>query len=100
MNDSWDDRRRAQEESYFDKQNKEALARIKDGTRKPRLSPISGEPMTEVVLDGVTVDKCSKSGGIWLDAGELEEILKRASERGGKDGEWLKTFFSGLFGKK
>jgi Zn-finger nucleic acid-binding protein len=100
MNDSWDDRRRAQEESYFDKQNKEALARIKDGTRKPRLSPISGEAMTEVVIDGVTVDKCPKSGGIWLDAGELEEILKRASDRGGKDGEWLKTFFSGLFSNK
>jgi len=100
MNDSWDDRRRAQEEGYFDKQNKEALARIKDGTRKPRLSPISGEPMQEVVIDGVTVDKCPKSGGVWLDAGELEEILKRAGERGGQNGDWMKSFFNGLFSKK
>ena len=100
MNDSWDDRRRAKEEQYFDKMNQEALRRIQSGERKARPSPISGEPMKEVVVDGVTVDRCPTSGGIWLDAGELEEILKRASARGGQDNDWLKSFFSGLFTKK
>lgn len=99
MSNSWEDRKRAKEEEFFDKQNKEALNRIKSEIRKPRLSPVSGEPMEEVVIDGVTVDRCKTSGGIWLDAGELEEILKRSQERGGTEGDWMKSFFGGLFSK-
>jgi hypothetical protein len=99
VSNSWEDRKRAKEEEFFDKQNKEALSRIKSETRKPRLSPVSGEPMEEVVIDGVTVDRCKTSGGIWLDAGELEEILKRSQARGGSEGDWMKSFFGGLFSK-
>jgi hypothetical protein len=99
VSNSWEDRKRAKEEEFFDKQNKEALNRIKSEIRKPRLSPVSGEPMEEVVIDGVTVDRCKTSGGIWLDAGELEEILKRSQERGGTEGDWMKSFFGGLFSK-
>ncbi len=99
MNDSWDQRRQAKEDQYFDQQNKDALRKIKSGERKPRLSPISGEPMEEIVMDGVTVDRCKTSGGIWLDSGELEEIIKQSQARGGTDGDWMKTFFGGLFSK-
>ena len=81
MTDSWDERRQAQEESYFDRANKESLARL---TRKQqqagRLSPVTGQPMEHIVAFGAIVDRCTTSGGIWLDAGELDEILAAAKE--------------------
>lgn len=87
---SWDDMRRAKEEMYFDQQNKDALKKIKDRGKK-RLSPISGEPMEEVVFKGVVIDRCQQSGGIWLDAGELEQIIKASMEK--KEENWFGHFF-------
>ena len=84
----------AQLGSYFAKKNKEALERLKEkkDSEKPKLSPVSGEPMVSEVLHGVVIDRCEKSGGLWLDAGELEEILKATKELE-KSGEksWLET---------
>lgn len=99
MNDSWDKLRRAKEDEYFDKENKNALKRIRADDSKPRLSPITGDPMEQVLIDGVTVDRCKTSGGIWLDAGELEEILKQSQAKGGVEGDWFKNFFASIFSK-
>lgn len=97
--DSWNDRRKAQEEEYFAKQNREALARLNARTGETRKSPITGEAMQQMTLMGVVVDRCPTSGGIWLDKGELELIIKAAHEKA-KDGEgWLQGFFSGLYKK-
>lgn len=107
MSDSISKLKDAQESSYFDKKNKEALARLKDKLQeeKPRLSPITGEEMEQVVIGSVVVDRCKTSGGIWLDAGELEEITKEL----GKDsegekaegGSWLlEKFFKGVSGSE
>ncbi len=41
-----------------------------------RLSPASGEPMTEIVYPGgPRIDRCPRSGGLWFDAGELKALL-------------------------
>ena len=82
MSNSWDDMKKAKEDSYFDKKNKEALERLakKQEQDKPRLSPITGKVMEQVVISGVVVDRCAESGGVWLDAGELEQILDASSE--------------------
>ncbi len=80
--------------AYFAKKNKEALERLKkkNDAEKPRLSPVSGEPMVTEVLHGVVIDRCEKSGGVWLDAGELEEILAASAEleKSGEKG-WLES---------
>lgn len=39
------------------------------------LSPISGEPMKQVVREGIEIDVCPTTGGIWLDKGELEKLI-------------------------
>lgn len=48
------------------------------------LSPISGEPMKQVIREGIEIDVCPTTGGIWLDKGELEKLIallmKSASE--------------------
>ena len=82
MSNSWDNVRKAKEDSYFDKKNKEALERLakKQEENKPRLSPITGKPMEQVVITGVVVDKCVDSGGMWLDAGELEQLIEAAEK--------------------
>lgn len=79
MSDSWDERRRAQEEGYFDTLNKQALARMAAKKGQPaRPSPASGKPMEVVTVMGVVVDRCVDSGGLWLDAGELEQLMEAA----------------------
>ena len=98
MSESWNDMRRAKEEEFFDRQNREALERLKTRSgSKPRLSPVTGEPMEQVSMMGVAIDRCPKSGGIWLDAGELELIIKAASEA--KDKGWAESFLGKLIGK-
>lgn len=100
---SWDEMRKAKEESYFDKRNREALERMAaHKPEKPRLSPITGQPMTQEVVHGVVIDRCPTSGGVWLDHGELEQLLEldRSSAPGGQ-GEsgaqgWVKALLSGF----
>ena len=102
MSKTLDDVRRAKEESYFDKKNKEALERLAGNIKEhaPRTSPVSGKPMKQEVFHGVVIDRCEESGGIWLDAGELEQIyeaLKKEKETEGS--HWVSDFFRGLSGK-
>lgn len=99
--DSWDEMKRAKEEEYFNRQNQQALARLKNRPSDiKRLSPITGEPMEQVTINGVVVDRCQKSGGIWLDAGELEEILKSAKGSGEEQSGWMSSFFEAVLNKK
>ena len=94
MSNSWDEMKRAKEDMYFEEQNKKALERIKERQGgKKRLSPVTGEPMEELTFMGVNVDRCPKSGGIWLDAGELEEILKNSKDTEKNKG-WIDNFLS------
>jgi hypothetical protein len=99
MSDSWDEMRRAKEEQYFDVMNREALKRAQNrDQKKPRLSPISGKPMLEKTIAGVVVDVCPESGGIFLDAGELEQIVKNS--QGDSGAGWLSSFVGGILGNK
>ena len=99
MSDAWDKMEKAKEGSYFEKKNQEALARLKqkqDDT-KPRLSPVSGEPMEQEVLMGVVIDRCKSSGGIWLDAGELEALIEASKNQ--EESGLISDFFKNLSGK-
>lgn len=35
--------------------------------------------LTELDRDGVTIDRCDRCRGIWLDRGELEKLMSRAN---------------------
>jgi Transcription factor zinc-finger len=90
--------KKAKEDSFFDTQSKLATKRLAEKLKeKPRLSPITGEPMEQVVIDGVVVDKCKTSGGIWLDAGELEQLIgaSKGKDKSEEDNA-LVTFFKNL----
>ena len=102
MSNSWDDMRRAKEDMFFEKQNKEALDKIKAARSNPPLkSPITGEAMEQVAYQGVIIDRCTKSGGIWLDAGELEKIIEASlKEKDETRGDWFSNFLGSISGKK
>lgn len=100
MTNSWDDMRKAKEGSYFERKNNEALQRLKNKEERTLTSPVSGNEMEREVLHGVVIDRCKDSGGVWLDAGELEALI--AANQQAKDEEehhdWISGFFKGLVG--
>jgi len=40
--------------------------------------PACGQPLIALELEGVEIDYCAACGGVWLDAGELEQIAELA----------------------
>lgn len=97
MSDAWDEMRKAKEESYFDRKNREALERLAQKKQeKPRLSPVTGEPMEQIALHGVVIDRCPTSGGIWLDAGELEQLMQAGTKAGEDQAGWFGSFVKGI----
>jgi hypothetical protein len=95
--DAFDTRRKAAEEAFFEKQNAEAMKRLgaRDGGDKPRLSPITGKPMEQITIQGIVVDRCVDSGGIWLDNGELDQIMESAKQSESGSG-WFAGFVKSL----
>ena len=41
--------------------------------------PICNIPLTMAERQGVEIDYCSKCRGVWLDRGELDKIIERAT---------------------
>ena len=41
--------------------------------------PVCNIPLTMTERQGVEIDFCSKCRGVWLDRGELDKIIERAS---------------------
>ena len=42
-----------------------------------------GRILEELDRDGVTIDRCPGCRGVWLDRGELEKLIARASQEAG-----------------
>jgi uncharacterized protein len=96
--DIFDERRRGLEEEYFRRRDKESLDKLREA-----LAEQAGEG--EVTMqcprcDGrlhqkthaeVSIDQCDRCQGVWLDAGELEQIVGEESGAG----RWLKVFWPG-----
>lgn len=47
--------------------------------------PIDGERLVMADRNGVEIDYCPKCRGVWLDRGELDKIIERATGAGGRD---------------
>jgi len=96
--DIFDERRRGLEEEYFRRRDKESLDKL-----RAALSEQAGEgevtmqcprcdgKLHQRTFDEVNIDQCERCHGIWLDAGELEEIVGQESGAG----RWLKVFWPG-----
>lgn len=38
------------------------------------INPLNGEPMDKILIGVVRIDRCAKTGAIWLDQGELAQL--------------------------
>jgi Zn-finger nucleic acid-binding protein len=98
MSDAFDERRRGLEEEYFHRKNKEAIEKLREKMKvgeqakaagaSSMICPRCGGSLKGSKFEAVSIDSCEKCGGVWLDAGELEQLTKH--QKGG----WL----SGLLG--
>ncbi|HTM08088.1 MAG TPA: zf-TFIIB domain-containing protein [Verrucomicrobiae bacterium] len=97
MANKWDERKKALEDEYFVKKEKELIDKLKakqDKESRQTLKqacsmrcPKCGEPLKERRFQKIAIDQCTGCGGIWLDPGELEQIAKKDDE------SWLGKFW-------
>jgi ribosomal protein L37AE/L43A len=97
MANKWDERKKAKEDEYFVKKERELVAKLKAKqeaeakalAQKSALMrcPKCGEPLKERSFQKIAIDQCTGCNGIWLDAGELEQVAGREDE------SWLGKFW-------
>ena len=86
MSDAWDDRKKALEEDYFRRKERELIEKMRERmaaeqqaaqSTTPLRCPKGDGSLVEVDFEGIKIDLCDQCGGAWLDAGELEQLSKR-----------------------
>lgn len=99
MADIFDDRKKALEEEYFKRKEREAIEKMRaKREEEERLAaelaatlpcPRCDGRLKEMTYEGIQIDRCTKCNGIWLDAGEMEQLTKK--EGGGFFGRLFKS---------
>ena len=74
------------EDEYFAREENERLARLRAKEAADRLSaerkshflkcPKCGATLTTETFHGVQIERCPEDNGIWLDAGEIDLLMK------------------------
>ena len=87
MGDGTDDRRRGLEEEYFSRRNSEAIEKLRAKIRLAAEAKAAGIStmncprcdgnLLEKTFEEVLIDTCDNCGAVWLDSGELEQLMKR-----------------------
>jgi len=97
MPDTWDERKRALEEDYFHRKEREAIEKMRaaratqGGTAVGLQCPKCDGRLMEIDYEVVKIDRCEKCHGVWLDSGELEQLTKQ-EEGGGFLGRMFGSF--------
>ena len=108
MSEVFDERRRALEEDYFRRKDKESLERLRaalkaeaetrgeEAAAQMRCPRCGGTLKEESFDNNVHIDRCETCHGIWLDAGELEQLSHQ--EQPGRG--WMSIFWPGSSGRQ
>lgn len=96
MTDLWDERKKAIEDEYFHRKEKEKIDKLKAAAREEQVRefarnrcPKCGQALEAVTFRGVPLDKCPDCGGIWLGPKDLH-ILAEKDHRTWFD-KWFKS---------
>lgn len=90
-----DDRGRALENEYFRRQEQELIekmrTKLESESKKPseHNCPKCDGKLVETDYESIKIDVCNQCQGVWLDAGELAQIMRK-DEGGG----WFGRMFS------
>lgn len=87
MANAWDDREKALEDGYFRQKDNELIARMRAKiTNEKNVSnfncPKCSGKLQTGNFENVSIDVCDTCGGVWLDAGELEQITRKEEKHG------------------
>ncbi len=86
---------RAKEDIYFAERDRELMAKLKAKLQKVEKTvidlrcPKCAGHLESYTFEGFALDRCDKCGGIWMDRGELEGVVRKVSR--GPLGEWFDT---------
>src|SRR5215510_1261448 len=76
---------RAKEDIYFAEHDRELIAKLKAQLRKVEKTAVDIHcPKCSGILQGYTfhgyaLDRCDTCGGLWMDRGELEGVVRKVS---------------------
>lgn len=94
-----EDRQKALENEYFHRKENELIAKMKERIAGENSTPTAhvcpsgdGGELVETMMDAVKIEVCNKCHGVWLDAGELAQIID--SEKAKNSGSWLINLIS------
>ncbi|MDQ1558842.1 MAG: uncharacterized protein QOD32_1902 [Pyrinomonadaceae bacterium] len=103
MSEIFDERRKALEDEYFRRKERETLDKLRQelaaeaaarGQVEGRQCPLGHGKLTEETKGTVVIDHCEQCGGVWLDKGELEELTHHA-----KSGGWFDNVMKSFSGE-
>ena len=89
-----DERGKALENEYFHRKEQELIEKMKaklaaDETKELDLDcPKCDGKLVETAHENITIDVCDKCSGVWLEAGELAQIVDKNENSG-----WLSRYF-------
>lgn len=97
MADKWDERKKAQEDEYFVKKERELLEKMRAKQQAEAQQaaneaaalkcPRCAAMLKESTFQKIVIDQCPSCNGVWLDAGEIEQLAAKES------GSWLGRFW-------
>lgn len=86
------EKQKGDEDRYFAERDRQAIEKMKSATQEPAAveprCPRCGEELAEEKYLGVTLDRCPKGHGMWLDQGEFQTLADREKD------SWLGKLFS------
>jgi Uncharacterized protein conserved in bacteria len=91
-----EDRAQALENEYFRRQERELIEKLKakleaeNKTATELNCPKCDGKLVESNFENVIVDVCTKCHGVWLDAGELAQIVNKEESQSGWVGRWFR----------
>jgi rRNA maturation protein Nop10 len=95
MTDTWDERRKALENQYFQKIDAKLIEQMRHESREEltralcrNRCPKCGDQIQPMEFRGVPLDKCPSCGGVWLGPNDLQ-ILSEKDHRTWFD-RWFK----------
>lgn len=94
MSEKLQERGRALENEYFRRKEQELIDKMKsklaaDETVDLKLEcPKCDGHLMETEYEEIRIDMCDKCSGVWLDAGELAQVVDKNEDSG-----WLNRFF-------
>ncbi|MBA3321396.1 MAG: zf-TFIIB domain-containing protein [Pyrinomonadaceae bacterium] len=86
MSEIWDDRRKALEEDYFRRKERETIEKMREQmfveaeAAAALKCPRDHGLLTRMEHEGIYLDRCPQCKGVWFDAGEMETLTNREQE--------------------